>query len=300
MTVLAMIGLSYNEQVVLLGVSLLGAAAGVIGCFAVLRRRALTGDALAHAALPGLALAFMVTGQRSLPVLLLGAAGSGVLGIAVMAWLRRGTRLKEDAALGIVLAVFTGVGTVLMSVIQRRPEGNRAGLDAFIFGKTAGMIFADLVLVAGLAGLTVIVVALCYKEFKLAAFDADFARVQGWPAFALDFLLMLLVVIAVVIGLPAVGVLLMAALLVIPGAAARFWTDRLGVMLVLSGVFGAQAGVMGTLVTVYQVRVPTGPAIILAAGVIFLCSLLLAPRRGLLARAWQRRRLRTTLAPPAA
>jgi manganese/zinc/iron transport system permease protein len=299
MTVLAMIGLSYNEQVVLLGVSLLGAAAGVIGCFAVLRRRALTGDALAHAALPGLALAFMVTGQRSLPVLLLGAAGSGVLGIAVMAWLRRGTRLKEDAALGIVLAVFTGVGTVLMSVIQRRPEGNRAGLDAFIFGKTAGMIFADLVLVAGLAGLTVIVVALCYKEFKLAAFDADFARVQGWPAFALDFLLMLLVVIAVVIGLPAVGVLLMAALLVIPGAAARFWTDRLGVMLVLSGVFGAQAGVMGTLVTVYQVRVPTGPAIILAAGVIFLCSLLFAPRRGLLARAWQRRRLRTTLAPPA-
>lgn len=295
-----MIGLSYNEQIVLLGVSLLGAAAGVIGSFAVLRRRALTGDALAHAALPGLALAFIITGERSLPALLVGAAVSGVLGIAVMAGLRRHTRLKEDAALGIVLAVFTGVGTVLMSVLPRLPGGSRSGLEAFIFGKTAGMTRDDVLLIASLSGLTVLVVALCYKEFKLVAFDAGFAQVQGWPAFALDFLLMLLVVVAVVIGLPAVGVLLMAALLVIPGAAARFWTERLGVMVVLAGAFGTIAGVAGTLITVYHDRVPTGPAIILAAAAIFIVSLLLAPGRGLIARAWLRRRLRATIEPPPA
>jgi manganese/zinc/iron transport system permease protein len=293
-----MMGLSYNEQIVLVGVSLLGAAAGVIGCFAVLRKRALTGDALAHAALPGLALAFLFTGQRSLPVLLVGAAATGVCGIAIMAWLRQATRLKQDAALGIVLSVFTGVGTVLMSIVQRLPSGSRSGLDAFIFGKTAGMIFEDVVLIAALAGLTLLVVTLCYKEFKLVAFDADFAQVQGWPAFRLDFLLMLLVVIAVVIGLPAVGVLLMAALLVIPGAAARFWTDRLSIMLVLAGAFGVAAGVIGTLITIWRVRVPTGPAIILVASAIFVASLLLAPRRGILARAWRQARLRETLEAP--
>jgi len=293
-----MIGLSYNETIVLLGVSLLGASAGVIGCFAVLRKRALTGDALAHAALPGLALAFIITGQRSLPALLIGAAVSGVLGISIMAGLRRGTRIKEDAALAIVLSVFTGLGTVLMSILPRIEGGSRSGLEAFIFGKTAGMILSDVWLIAGLAGLTLAVVLACYKEFKLVAFDPAFAQVQGWPAFALDFVLMLLVVVAVVIGLPAVGVLLMAALLVIPGAAARFWTDSLGVMLLLAGGFGMAAGVCGTLVTIQHTRVPTGPAIILTGSAIFVVSLLAAPRRGLVARAWRQRNLRENLQPP--
>lgn len=293
-----MIGLSYNEQIVLLGVSLLGAAAGAIGCFAVLRRRALTGDTLAHAALPGLALAFIITRERSLAALLVGAAVTGVVGIAFMALLRRTTRLKEDATLGIVLGVFSGVGAVLMSILPRLEGGSRSGLEAFIFGKTAGMIWADLMLIAGLALVTLVVIAVCYKEFKLVTFDAGFAEVQGWPAQGLDFLLMLLVVVAVVIGLPAVGVLLMAALLVIPGAAARFWTDRLSVMLLLAGLFGMAAGVAGTLVTIWQTRVPTGPAIILAAALIFVLSLLLAPRRGLLARAWRDRNLSERLTPP--
>jgi len=290
--------LSYNEQIVIVGVSLLGAAAGVIGCFAILRKRALTGDALAHAALPGLVLAFLITGQRSLLVLLTGAAVSGIAGIAVLAGLRRATRLKEDAALGIVLSVFTGLGTVLLTVVQGTSGGDRSGLSSFIFGKTAGIIYADVVLIAGLAGLTLLVVFIGYKEFKLVAFDAGFAQVQGWPAFALDFLLMLLVVIAVVIGLPAVGVLLIAALLVIPGAAARFWTERLGTMLLLAGAFGATAGVVGTLITIWHIRVPTGPAIILTAAALFLASLLFAPRRGLVVRAWTRASLRSALAPP--
>lgn len=290
-------GLQYNEALVLYGASLLGAAAGAIGCFAVLRRRALTGDALAHASLPGLCLAFIALGERSMPVLLTGAAVSGVLGIGVITALRRWTRIKEDAAIGIVLSVFTGVGVVLMSVIQNLPGGSRAGLQGFIFGTTASMNRQDVTLITALALATLATVLTAFKEFKLVTFDAAFARAQGWPAFAIDFALMLLIVVAIVIGLPAAGVLLMAALLVIPGAAARFWTDRLHVMLILAGMFGAMSGMAGAGLTIH-VAIPTGPVIILAAAAIFAISLLFAPRRGLIARGRQERQARQRLRLP--
>lgn len=277
-----------NTQVVLLGVSLLGASAGLIGCFAVLRRRSLTGDALAHSALPGLCLAFLVLGRRDLFAMLVGAFLSGVLGILVITALRRWTRVKEDAAIGIVLSVFFGAGVVLSQVAQKTRGGSKAGLESFIFGKTAGMLREDVAVLAVLTLATVAVVLLLYKEFKLVAFDPAFAHVQGWPAFPLDLLLMLLVAVAVVVGLPAVGVLMMAALLIIPAATARFWTDRLGLLLVLSALFGSAAGVGGTLLSDRVERLPTGPTIILTAAAFFVASLVLAPRRGLLSRFWAR------------
>lgn len=290
--------LEYNAALVLQGVSLLGAAAGVIGCFAVLRRRALTGDALAHASLPGLCLAFIILGERDLTALLLGAAASGLLGIGVIAALGRWTRIKEDAAIAIVLSVFTGVGVVLLTLIQKMQGGSRAGLNSFIFGTTAGMNSEDLQFIAVLAAITLLTVLAAFKEFKLVSFDPAFARVQGWPALAIDLALMVLIVLAIVIGLPAVGVLLMAALLVIPGAAARFWTERLSLMLVLSGVFGMASGAAGAALTIVFVKLPAGPAIILVAAAIFVVSLFFAPRRGLVARLWEQRRLRDLLEPP--
>jgi manganese/zinc/iron transport system permease protein len=285
--------LSYNTIIVLLGSALLGASAGVIGCFAVLRRRALVGDAMAHAALPGLALAFLVFGERRFELLLLGAAVTGLAGIAILALLRRWTRLKEDAAIGLVLGTFSGAGAVLFTIIQQVPRGAAAGLESFIFGKTAGMVASDVYVLGGLAGVTLFVVLLLYKELELVTFDAEFARVQGWPCGALDFLLMLLIVVAVVIGLPSVGALLIAALLVIPAAAARFWTERFGVMLLLAGGSGLVAGLLGTLASASLDRVPAGPAIVVVCTGLFLLSLLLAPRRGLLARwiAYRRDRL---------
>jgi manganese/zinc/iron transport system permease protein len=160
------------------------------------------------------------------------------------------------------------------------------------------MLLSDLEWIAGLALLTLVVVLLLYKEFKLVSFDGAFARVQGWPASLLDFLLMLLIVVAVVIGLPAVGVVLMAALLIIPAAAARFWTDRLDLMLGLAAGFGLASGVMGTLISAHVAQASTGPCIILAGTSIFLFSLGFAPRRGLLARLWIQRRQRLDLMPP--
>jgi len=286
----------YNTLIVLLGVSLLGACAGLVGCFAVLRRRALTGDALGHAALPGLCLGFLAFGALSLPPMLAGALASGVLGVAVISALRRWTRIKEDAAIGIVLGVFFGAGAALSKIIQRAPSGSRAGLESYILGKTAGMTLEDLYWIAGLSLLCLVVVLALYKEFKLIAFDPDFARAQGWPSLRLDLGLMALIAVTVVVGLPAVGVLLVAALLIIPAAAARFWTDRLGRMAALSALIGAAAGVAGTWVSATEEKAPAGPAIILSATAVFLASALLAPRRGVLARYLAHRRFQSDLA----
>lgn len=277
--------IEYNTAIVLAGSSLLGANCGMIGSYAVLRQRSLMGDALAHAALPGLCLAFLAVGERNLPAMLLGALATGVLGVVVVAGLRATTRIKDDAAIGVVLSVFFGAGVVLSRLIQNRTTtGSAAGLDSYILGKTAGMIRQDLYLMAGVSLACLSVILLLYKEFKLVAFDAGFARVQGWPAHRLDLLLMGLIAVTVVIGLPAVGVVLVAAMLILPGAAARFWTDRLGTMLVLSALFGTVIGVAGTAISANYGRMPAGPIIVLVGSALFLFSVLFAARRGGVAR----------------
>ncbi len=288
--------IAYNTLVVLTGVSLLGAATGLVGVFAILRRRALTGDALAHAALPGICLAFMLTGERRLPVLLLGAFASGLLGNAVLAALRRYTKLKEDAALGIVLTVFFGLGVVLSRLIQNHfPGGNKAGLDSFLLGKTAGMTRGDLFWIATLAGICLVAVVLLYKEFKLISFDGDFASTLGWPVYRLDMLMMALIAVAVVVGLPAVGVVMIASLLILPGAAARFWTHHLSSMLILAGIFGFGIGLLGTMASTYLSLLPAGPIIVLTGTTLFVFSLLAGTSRGLVARWLLNRRFQEEL-----
>jgi manganese/zinc/iron transport system permease protein len=288
--------LKYNTLIVLAGVSLLGASAGMVGSFAVLRKRALTGDALAHAALPGLCIAFLILRERNVAAMLLGALASGVAGIMIISALRRWTRVREDAAIGSVLTVFFGMGIVLSKYIQNLSNiGSRAGLESYIFGKTAGMTRADvyLIVLAGLLGL--VAVALLYKEFLSISFDIDFARSLGWPVYALDLLLMSLVALAVVIGLPAVGVVLISALLIMPGAAARFWTDRLSTLLVLSGIFGFGVGLVGTWLSASLDQLPAGPIIVLSGTALFVVSLLFGKQRGILARWIDQRRFEMTL-----
>ncbi len=287
---------AYNTLVVLAGASLLGMAGGLVGSFAVLRRRSLLGDALAHAALPGLCLAFLVVGRRSLPAMQLGALATGLLGIMVVALLRRATRIKEDAAIGIVLSVSFGAGVVLLRYIQNQTTaGSKAGLDAYLFGKTAGMIAADVAFIAAVAALCAAAVGILFKEFKLVAFDAAFAHVQGWPTFWLDLLLLGLIAVSVVISLPAVGVVLTAALLILPGAAARFWTSRLDRLLLVAMLFGLVTGAVGTLISAQVAGLPAGPLIVLVGATLFIFSALMGPRRGAIARlvalAQQRRRL---------
>jgi manganese/zinc/iron transport system permease protein len=282
--------LYYNTVIVLSGVSLLGALAGLVGAFAVLRKRSLTGDALAHAALPGVCLGYLVVGERFLPALLLGALLSGVLGIVTINLLTTRTRIREDAAIGSVLGAFFGVGIALSKWIQRvSRDGGQAGLDSFLFGKAASMSRADVIAISLIALFCVMVILLLYKQFKLISFDADFGHTLGWPVRWLDLALMSLLALTVVIGLPAVGVVLTAALVIIPGAAARFWTERFGSMLLLSTLFGFLMAFAGTLPSAYVRDLPTGPAIVLAGAVIFVVSLLAGVRRGIVAR-WLRSR----------
>lgn len=309
--------LPYNTLIVMLGTSLLGVLSGLVGSFAVLRRRALTGDALAHAALPGLCIAFLIMQERNLIGLLIGALASGILGVLVVSGLQRLTRIKEDAAIGIVLSVFYGAGIVLISIIQQPSDkatgalawlvkgaadgeaatgGSKAGLMHYVYGQTAGMIRADVYLIAGVCAVCLLLVALLYKEFKLVSFDPGFAETQGWPVLAIDLGLMVMVAVTVVIGLPAVGAIMMAAMLIIPAAAARFWTNRLSLMLLLSGIFGGLTGMIGTLVTNQFGELPAGPIIVLVGVVIFLLSMLFAPARGVIASGLRLREFRQRVA----
>jgi manganese/zinc/iron transport system permease protein len=303
---------SYLTLIALLGTSLLGSVAGVLGSFAVLRRRALMGDLLSHAALPGLCLAFMILGQRNFLGMLAGALVTGLAGVALITFVCRWTRTKEDAALGIVLSTFFGAGIVLSSIIQKRPGSEPAGLESYIYGQVVGMSRQDLYLFAGVSAASLLLVVLLYKEFKVLSFDPQFARVQGWPTLALDITMMGTLALVTVAGLPAVGVVLMAALLILPGATARFWTNRLGPLLLLSGILGAVTGATGTILSAGVLKgwigfdplalgnagasPPTGPVIVLCGTAIFLFSVFFAPGRGVVARLWVRLRLRSKTA----
>ncbi|MBD3273684.1 MAG: iron chelate uptake ABC transporter family permease subunit [Candidatus Marinimicrobia bacterium] len=272
---------------VLFGSVLIGATGGLLGTFAVLRKRSLMGDALAHAALPGVAIAFLVTGSKSLLPLLIGATISGVIGMLMIQAIVNYSRIKADAALGIVLSVFFGLGIVLLTYIQQTAIGNQSGLDKFLFGQAAAMVQSDLKVMAILTLIIIVAVALFYKEFKTLIFDPEFASSIGFSAKTIDLVLMGLIVLTVMVGLQAVGVVLIAAMLITPAVAARFLTDRLNVMLIIAVIFGGFSGAAGTYVSSLAPRIPTGPVMVIVVTALFALSAVFAPRRGLIAR-WRR------------
>ncbi|MBX7252321.1 MAG: metal ABC transporter permease [Candidatus Promineofilum sp.] len=285
----------YTIRTVALGAAVLGIVAGALGSFALLRRQSLLGDAMSHAALPGVLLAFMLTGSKAPVALVLGAAVAGVLATFLLLAITRYSRIKEDAALGVILSVFFGFGLLLLTFLQRNPTAAQAGLNKFLFGQAATLLTRDVVVMALFGGAALLVVVLLWKEFKLLSFDRDFGASLGYPMTVLDALLTILLVIGIVIGLQAVGVVLMSALIVAPAAAARQWTDRLSTMIVVASAFGALAGVAGALISSLGTGLSTGPVVVLVISVIVLLSLLFGAARGL-AWAWlRRRRSRRTL-----
>lgn len=278
-----------NVRVVVIGSILLGIGSAAIGCFAFLRKRALVGDAVAHAALPGVAIAFMLAGTKNTFVLLLGAAIAGWISMAIMDFIVSRSRISEDSAIGLVLSVFFGLGILLMTHIQAGGSAEQSGLDKFLFGQAASMLREDVAVFGGVSLLLVLAITLLYKEFKLLSFDPDFARALGFPVRGLEILLTTLIVFAVVVGIQAVGVVLMAAMLITPAAAARYWTERLPIMILLSSLFGAISGITGAYVSYTAPRMPTGPWIVTAITLIFFISLLFAPKRGGIARLYRHR-----------
>lgn len=285
-----------NVRHVLLGSMLLAGTTGVVGCFTFLRKRSLVGDAISHAALPGVCLAYLLFGSKEPHVLLLGAIAAGWIGAISIDLIRNYSPLKEDSAIAIVLTVFFGAGICLLTLIQGAGNASQAGLDKFLFGQAASLMARDVWALGMLSLILCGVVTLAFKEFKVLAFDPDFARALGLRASTFEILLTTLLVAAIAIGLQMVGVVLMAALLITPAAAARQWTDRLPRMLILAGGFGSAAGAVGAFASSLAPRMPTGPWIVVTVTLFFVVSLLFAPRRGVLAQALRTLRGRTVVA----
>ena len=270
-----------NTTYVVLGVMLMSAGSAVLGCFTFLRKKALIGDAIAHAVLPGVCAAFILSGEKNPILLLLGAFTTGWLSVYAVDFIRKNSRIKEDSAIGLVLSVFFGIGILLLTYIQHSGNAAQSGLDSFLFGKAASLVSLDVYVFGGVSIVLIVIVFFLYKEFMMISFDANFARSMGFPVKILEFILTTLTVLAVVVGIQAIGVVLMAAMLITPAAAARFWTNKLPLMLVLSSLFGMVSGIGGAYVSYTSSGMPTGPWVVMMVSCIAIVSFLFAPQKGI-------------------
>jgi manganese/zinc/iron transport system permease protein len=278
----------YTLRNVILGSLLLGISSGTLGSFAVLREQSLLGDTVSHSALPGIALAFIITGTKAPLAILLGAALAGWIGAMLIEIITSRTRIKMDAAQGIILSVFFGSGIVLLTYIQGMPTAEKAGIDSVLFGQAASIIHTDVLIMAVLTAASLVIVMLLWKEIAGTVFDPGFTRTQGFPVRAIQRLLSTMLIIAIVIGLQIVGVVLMSAMVIAPAAAARQWTNRLGPMVGASALIGAASGISGSLIANSAERLPTGPVIVLSLTTLVVVSLIFGAKRGLVWD-WMRR-----------
>ncbi len=274
--------IDYTFRTVALGCSLLGMVSGILGCFAVLRKQSLLGDAVSHASLPGVCLAFLFTNVKETEVLLFGALVTGVICIGLIQLIQNYTKIKFDSALALILSVFFGLGLVLLSYMNKLPGSNKSGLNKFIFGQASTFIERDVNVIFITGIILLVIIVLFWKEFKLVSFDSDFAKTLGFPSKKIEILISILIVATVIIGIQAAGVILISAMLISPAVAARQWTDKLSVMVILSAIFGGISGFFGTLISISQENLPTGPIIVVIISLIVLFSILFSNKRGII------------------
>ncbi len=254
---------------------------GIVGCFVVLRGMAFIGDAVAHAVFPGLAVAFVVSGN-----LVLGGTIAGVLTAVLVAIFSQNRRLKEDSVIGVFFVGSFALGIVIIS----QAPGYAGSLQQFLFGSITGIPDSDLWVVAGTSLLVLATLFALHKELVTVSLDRESARAMGVPVFRIDLVLYVLVTLAVVISVQTIGNVLVLALLITPAATARLLTDRLGMMMLLSPLIGASAALVGLYIS-WSWVLPTGGTVVLVLTVAFLLAWFLSPR-GLLARVHRSRRRR--------
>lgn len=282
MDILGLIFTDYTLQIVSMGSALLGIVSGIVGSFAVLKKQSLLGDAVSHAALPGIAIVFIITQNKNTGILLIGALITGLLATGLVHLINKHSRIKYDSALALSLSVFFGIGLTLLTYIQKIPNANQAGLDKFIFGQASTLLKRDVIIVLVAGVIIIALVIIFWKELKILSFDSEFAQSIGFSTRRISILLSSLIVITIIIGLQTVGVILMSAMLVAPGVAARQWTNKLSKMVILAAIFGAISGLIGTVISSSIDNMPTGPSIVIVISIIVLLSILFAPNRGLL------------------
>lgn len=280
---------SYTTQMVLLGTALLGLASGIAGTFAVLRKESLIGDGLSHAALPGVVIAFLLTGIKDIEVLIAGAALSSITAAWLITITVENSKIKFDGALATILSAFFGLGMVLLTYVQSLNNAGQAGLSKFIFGQAATILARDVYITSAAALIIIVLTALFWKELKLISFDVEYAKTLQIPVTFTLILYRSLLIMTIIIGIQSVGAILISSLLVAPAVGARQWTNKLGTMCILAGLFGMISAIGGTIWSTSVPKLPTGPAIIVILSILVLLSLIFAPNRGMI---WQFRKNR--------
>lgn len=275
---------------VVLGITLLGVGSAYVGTFSFLDKKALLGDAISHAVLPGICLGFIMAGEKNPVYIVSGAFLSGAAATFLSSWLKRNTKLSDDTIIATILSVFFGFGIVLLTALQKSGNPEVAGLNSFIFGNAIGISENDLILYGGLSLVIILVLTLFLKEFRLMVFDPEYGKAIGFPMKFISFLFNALMILAVVIGIQAIGVVLMAALLITPGAAARFWTDRLNPLLILAALFSVLSGILGTYVSFVLPKMPTGPWVVIFLSIFAMISFLISPKSGIVFRYFARKK----------
>ena len=284
-----------NIRYVVLGSILLTASSAIVGSFTFLQKKALVGDAVAHAVLPGVCLSFILSGEKNPLILVVGAFVTGWLSLVLIDVIAARSKIKEDTAIGLVLSVFFGIGIFILTMIQKSGAASQTGLDQYLFGKAASLVGQDLVVFGIVATLLVLAVYFLFKEFTLIAFDKEFAISLGIPVRRVELVLTTLTVLAVVIGIQAVGVVLMAAMLITPAAAARFWTEKVITMTWLAAVFGAISGLTGAYISYVAPSMPTGPWIVVVVSTIAFFSFFMAPKKGIFYRMYHQSRIKANI-----
>ena len=278
---------------ILLGTTLVGITTGIVGCFTLLNKQSLLGDTIAHATLPGLTGMFLIMLQKQYALLLCGAATTGLLGAVLVQHITHTTKLKKDAALGIVLSTFFGIGIIFLTMIQKLPTAHQAGIDKFLFGQAATLLNSDIILLSIISCAVIGAIIFAWKELKIISFDPAYAQTIGLPVQKINRLLLMLIVLTVIVGLQTIGLILMSSFLIAPAAAARQWTCKLHVMIFLSIFFSLIATTTGTIISCNYAHIPTGPTIVIIATMITLISIIIAPSGIITTRFRQRCRNRS-------
>lgn len=275
---------------------ILGIASGAIGTISYWKKQNLMSDALAHAALPGVVISFLLLGEKKLIVLIVGATLSALLGAMFIQAITKYSRISEDSAMGMILSVFYGLGIMLITIANRLETGNQSGLDTFIYGQAAAMVRFDVYTMLTLAAVVILLIIVLFKEWKIYLFDNQFAKGIGLSIKGMDILYIILLVTTIVIGIQAVGVILIAALLIIPAVSARYFTKSFKSMLILAAIFGGLSGALGTVISALGSGLPTGPLIVIVAAIFFIISLFFGKEKGIIIRYYQLRKQKKIVA----
>ena len=269
--------LDYTFYKILIGTSLIGITTGILGCFTLLNRQSLLGDTIAHATLPGLTGMFLIVLHQSYILLLLGAGLSGLLGALCVHLITSNSSLKKDAALGIILSTFFGVGIIFLTMIQKLPGAHQAGIDKFLFGQAATLLYHDIYILTIITTIVLMTVIFLWKEFAIISFDQAYAQSIGMPVNTINIILTILIVLTIIVGLQTVGLILISSFLIAPALAARQWTSSLKTTVMLSIFFSLAATTTGTFISCIAPHIPTGPAIVIISTTITLLSIIASP-----------------------